>query len=65
MGYVEAGEAVRMLGVSHRAARNLAIRRRLEVRREGEGATARLLISLASVEQLRSERRAAGKNPRG
>jgi hypothetical protein len=54
-----------MLGVSHRAVRNLASWRHLEVRREGEGATARLLISLASVEQLRSKRRAAGKNPRG
>ena len=48
MDYVEAGEAARMLGVSHRAMRNLASWRHLEVRREGEGATACLLISLAS-----------------
>jgi len=51
-----------MLGVSQRAVRNLAGQRRLEVKREGEGAAARLVVSLASVERLRSERPAAGKN---
>jgi hypothetical protein len=51
-----------MLGVSQRAVRNLAGQRRLEVKRESEGATARLVVSLASVERLRSERREAGKN---
>ena len=48
-----------MLGVSQRAVRNLV---GLEVKREGVGATARLVVSLASVERLRSERRAADKN---
>jgi hypothetical protein len=51
-----------MLGVSQRAVRNLAGQRRLEVKREGEGATARLIVSLASVERLRSERREVGKH---
>jgi hypothetical protein len=51
-----------MLGVSQRAVRNLVGQQRLEVKREGEGATARLVVSLASVERLRSERRAADKN---
>jgi hypothetical protein len=51
-----------MLGVSQRTVRKLAGQRRLEVMREGEGATARLVVSLASVERLRSERSAAGKN---
>ena len=62
VGYVGAGEAARMLGVSQRAVRNLAGQRRLEVKREGEGATARLVVSLASVERLRSERREVGKH---
>jgi hypothetical protein len=51
-----------MLGVSQRAVRNLAGQRRLEIKGEGEGASARLVVSLASVERLRSERRDAGKN---
>jgi hypothetical protein len=51
-----------MFGVSQRAARNLMGQQRLEVKREGEGETARLVVSLASVERLRSERRAADKN---
>jgi hypothetical protein len=62
VNYVGAGEAARMLGVSQHAVRNLAGQRRLEVKREGEGATARLVVSLASVERLRSERPAVGKN---
>jgi hypothetical protein len=51
-----------MLGVSQRAVRNLAGQQRLEIKREGEGATARLVVSLASVERLRSKRREAGKS---
>ena len=51
-----------MLGVSQRAVRNLAGQRRLEVKREGEGATARRVVYLASGERLRSERREACKN---
>jgi len=55
--YVDAQEAARMLGVNQRAVRNLIARRRLECcRRDGEGAAARLLVSVASLEKLRSER---------
>ena len=50
--YVEAQEAARMLGVNKRAVRNLVIRGQLECRRDGEGAAARLLISVASLEKL-------------
>jgi DNA-directed RNA polymerase specialized sigma24 family protein len=59
---VEAREAARILGLSQRTVRNLAAQQRLEVRREGEGAAARLVVSLSSVERLRLERWAAGKN---
>jgi DNA-directed RNA polymerase specialized sigma24 family protein len=54
--YVDAQEAARMLGVNKRAVRNLVARRRLESKRDGEGAAARLLVSVASLEKLRSER---------
>ena len=54
--YVDTQEAARMLGVNQRAVRNLVVRRRLESKREGEGATARLLVSVASLEKLLSER---------
>ncbi len=54
-GYVDAQEAARMLGVNQRAVRNLIARRRLESKRDG-GAAARLLVSVASVQRLRSER---------
>ena len=54
-GYVDAQEAARMLGVNQRAVRNLIARGRLESKRDG-GAAARLLVSVASVERLRSER---------
>lgn len=54
--YVDAQEAARMLGVNQRAVRNLVVRRRLESKREGEGAAARLLVSVASLEKLLSER---------
>lgn len=50
-------EAAGMLGVSHRAVRNLVMRGELEARRDGSGAAARLVIPVASVEKLRSERR--------
>ena len=60
--YVDAREAARLLGLSQRAVRNLASQQLLEVRREGEGATARLVVSLSLVERLRLEREAAGKN---
>jgi len=53
---VEAREAAEMLGVSRRAVRNLVARGELEASRDGTGAAARLLISLASVEKRRSER---------
>ena len=54
--YVDAQEAARMLGVNQRAVRNLVVRRRLESKREGEGAATRLLVSVASLEKLLSER---------
>lgn len=57
-GYIDAREAARLLGISQRAVRNLVAQRRLEVKREGEGAAARIVVSLASLERLRSERRA-------
>jgi hypothetical protein len=53
--YVDAQEAARMLGVNKRAVRNLVARRRLESKRDG-GAAGRLLVSVASLEKLRSER---------
>lgn len=59
---MDAREAARILGLSQRSVRNLASQRRLEVKREGEGAAARLVVSMSSVERLRSERRAASEN---
>ena len=61
-GYVGLQRAAELLGMNQRAVRNLVSRRRLEAEREGEGAAARLVVSLASVERLRLERRAAGKD---
>ena len=60
--YVDAQEAARMLGVNQRAVRNLVVRRRLESKREGEGAAARLLVSVASLEKLLSR---SGSKPLG
>jgi DNA-directed RNA polymerase specialized sigma24 family protein len=54
--YVDAQEAAKMLGVNKRAVRNLVARRRLESKGDGGEATARLLVSVASLEKLRSER---------
>jgi hypothetical protein len=54
--YVDAQKAARMLGMNKRAVRNLVAQRRLEAKRDGEGAAARLLVSVASLEDLRSER---------
>jgi hypothetical protein len=54
--YVDAQEAARILGVNQRVVRNLIARRRLGSKREGEGAAARLLVSVDSLEKLRSER---------
>jgi DNA-directed RNA polymerase specialized sigma24 family protein len=54
--YVDAQEAARMLGVNQRAVRNLVARGQLESKRDGEGAAVRLLVSVASLEKLRSER---------
>ena len=60
--YVGLQRAAELLGMNQRAVRNLVSRRRLEAEREGEGAGARLVVSLASVERLRLERQAAGKD---
>jgi hypothetical protein len=54
--YVDAQEAARMLGVNKRAVRNLVARRRLESKWDGGGAAGRLLVSVTSLEKLRSER---------
>jgi hypothetical protein len=54
-GYVDAQVAARMLGVNQRAVRTLVAQRQLKSKRD-EGAAARLLVSVASVERLRSER---------
>ena len=54
--YVNAREAARLLGVSQRAVRNLAGQQRLEVKAEGGGAATRFMVSLASVQRLRSKR---------
>jgi plasmid maintenance system antidote protein VapI len=53
--YVDAQEAARMLGVNKRAVRNLVAQKQLLSKRDG-GAATRLLISVASLEKLRSER---------
>ena len=55
-GHVDAQQAAAMLGMSQRAVRNLLARGRLEGKRDGDGAAARLLVSVASVEKLRAER---------
>ena len=62
---VDARAAARFLGVSQRAVRNLVANGRLKAERQGEGSAARVLVSVASVERLRSERQEAGKQPNG
>ncbi len=62
VGYVGLQRAAELLGMNQRAVRNLVSRRRLEAEREGEGAAARLVVSLASVERLRLERQTASKD---
>lgn len=62
-GYVDLQRAAELLGMNQRAVRNLVTRRRLEAEREGEGAAARLVVSLTSVERLRLERQTASKDP--
>ncbi len=59
MGFQRAAE---LLGMNQRAVRNLVSRRRLVAEREGAGAAARLVVSLASVERLRLERQTVGKD---
>ncbi len=54
--YIHAQEAARILGVSQRAVRNLAGQQRLEVKTEGAGTATRFMVSLASVQKLRTER---------
>ena len=54
--YVDAQEAARLLGVNKRAVRNLVARQQLLSKRDEGGAAARLLVSVASLEKLRSER---------
>ncbi|MDQ4062380.1 MAG: hypothetical protein M3122_00420 [Actinomycetota bacterium] len=45
-----------MLGMSQRTVRSLVTNGHLETRRDGEAAAARLVVSTASIERLRSER---------
>jgi plasmid maintenance system antidote protein VapI len=54
--YVDAQEAARLLGVNKRTVRNLVARQQLLSKRDEGGAAARLLVSVASLEKLRSER---------
>jgi len=55
--YIDAQEAARILGVSQRAVRNLAGQQRLEFKKTESGSAAtRLMVSLVSVQRLRSER---------
>ena len=54
--FVDAQEAARLLGVNKRAVRNLVARQQLLSKRDEGGAAARLLVSVASLEKLRSER---------
>ena len=61
--YVDAREAARTLGMSQRAVRNLLGRGALEGKRDGDGPAARLVVSLASVERLRSEREREHRSP--
>jgi hypothetical protein len=56
ISYVDAQEAARMLGVNKRAVRNLVARQQLLAKRDEGGAAGRLLVSVASLENLRSER---------
>jgi hypothetical protein len=49
-----------MLGVSRHAVRNLVASGELEAKRDGDGAAARLLIPLSSVERLRAEQHGSG-----
>ena len=64
-GYVDGREAARIIGITQRAVRKLAAQQRLEVKREDESAAARLMVSLASVERLRSERQQGRHTPDG
>jgi plasmid maintenance system antidote protein VapI len=54
--YVDAQEAARMLGVNKRAVRNLVAQQQLLSKQDEGGTAARLLVSVASLEKLRSER---------
>jgi hypothetical protein len=56
ISYVDVQEAARLLGVNKRAVRNLVARQQLLSKRDEGGAAARLLVSVASLEKLRSER---------
>ena len=53
---VDGREAARIIGISQRAVLNLVTQQRLDAKRKGKGASARLMVSLASVERLRLER---------
>ncbi len=64
-GLVDARAAARFLGMSQRAVRNLVANGRLKAERQGEGSAARVLVSVASMERLLSERQDAMKRPNG
>jgi excisionase family DNA binding protein len=61
--HVGVGEAARTLGVSKRAVRNMVADGKLGVKREG--ATARLVVSMAPVEKALSWQRTPGTSPGG
>ena len=62
-GYLSVKEAARALGVGRRAVRNMAANGKLEAGRRGEGASARPVVSAASVERLLSEKKRAAGTP--
>ncbi len=62
-GWVTTRQAARALNVMPRQVRNYIAAGDLESKTEGAGAKRRYLVSIASVEALRAERRSEGKLP--
>jgi excisionase family DNA binding protein len=59
--YMSAEQAARKLGVSKRAVRDMVASGKLRARRDGEGAAARLMVSVASVRELLARPRGNGR----
>lgn len=62
-GWVKTSVAAAALGVKPRQVRNYISEGLLEATTEGEGVNRRYLVSIASIEALRSERHSEGKLP--